>query len=279
MPVGYAMPAEGERPGPHPKPAAALGTGACWDRGHVDRSSVSLFPCGRRWLGCPRRSRPRLQFGSPWLKRQPVRPPKGPPAPGTSGSCWRGDRYPQLASPVPAAHHCRHWPPVPSAWFEKQTCSEESGLPGEGRCGGRIEVVCACSSAAFLQQSAPCQPLVQRGFWGFPQTGLQIAAGVGTSGSLRHPGGMDAGQPDREPLGTLLHADGVAIADREHRGANLRFSFRQANGETAAPRGGEGSGTDSWPPDHALSRGSISARSAGRCSLRVIHTSSRSTRS
>jgi hypothetical protein len=51
-------------------------------------------------------------------------------------------------------------------------------------------------------------------------------SGACAIGSLRHPGGIDAGQPDREPLGTLLHADGVAIADREHLDASLLFSYR-----------------------------------------------------
>ena len=52
------------------------------------------------------------------------------------------------------------------------------------------------------------------------QPRLQVAAGVGAIGGLAQLGGIDAGQPDCEPLLTLLYPDRVAITDREHRGAN-----------------------------------------------------------
>nr|WP_254940372.1 hypothetical protein [Cyanobium sp. Morenito 9A2] len=77
----------------------------------------------------------------------------------------------------------------------------------------------------------------------------------------------------------LLHADGVADTDREHRGGALLVGLRRAYIENVAPPSDERSGTDQQPPDQRLSTGSICSSSAGNGSLNVIHTSSKSPRS
>jgi hypothetical protein len=47
-----------------------------------------------------------------------------------------------------------------------------------------------------------------------------------TVGPLRHLGGIDAGQPDRQAVGTLLDADGVAVTNREDTGGLAEIQDR-----------------------------------------------------